>query len=336
MDEAQIACRYQEANARERVALMEIPACRKVMADEIRGLLDGGRLRSVKRDTLAAALNATVLGGYGNLPAQEAAAALGALPLRLDAWNRAREAAANSPEPGRSRWDAAAEEAAGLRNRLLETYAPMTPHIRRRYLPSAPEHMEPDLEREGLLGMVRGLETFDPAKGRDIRSHLIGWATSAMVSFLRGTDESRARAASGETDPEEPAAASPKPQMRGGGFGKRLVFGGRPKGPSGLVRLDAPIDGDDGGERTAHESIASGLADAVETAERSVIMRRIAEMVEGSDPLARLLLGMRFRIGPARRLHVRPLPAADAFERLRHEAGDRFAARLLDLGRLGG
>jgi hypothetical protein len=178
---------YQKILREEKSLLLENEKAKRVIGGAIQRILDQGLLRSVKRETLRMIVEGIngELDGTGRKDGWRDE--LLSIPLPLETWSQAREAAEDDPKVVNL-----TQQAAKLRNLILEAYIPLLRATRVAYLGGAPQSMWEDLENEGFIGMIRGLETMDFAKGQGLNEHLQGWALSMMMRYLQRTDYAKA------------------------------------------------------------------------------------------------------------------------------------------------
>lgn len=74
------------------------------------------------------------------------------------------------------------------RNALVEKYLPLVSRTRTRATRGAPAALWEDMEGAGRIGLIRAVDRFDPAKGREFRSWAIFCIRKAMIEYLRTDD----------------------------------------------------------------------------------------------------------------------------------------------------
>lgn len=201
---------YQELLRKEKTLLLNIPAVRKALSAEVKRILNEGKFRSIKRTTLQ-----TILVACDNertLAEDELELILG-IPFSLKTWMELRRNVKIERYP---ELDAINASVIRLRNTVVEAFVYLVPATRLRYLSRAPVNLIGDLESEGFLGLLQGLETFDLSKGDNLGAHLQGWILCYMQELFSSTEYSRAIRSQAKAD-------KPKEGVSSRNFGKRML-----------------------------------------------------------------------------------------------------------------
>lgn len=319
--ELQALLRYQETIREEKRLLLEHDKAKRAIGQSIQTILDRALLRSVKRETLrmiVAGIHDEAEDGCRRDGWREAALSIF---LPLETWSQAREAASDNHKLRQL-----GLKAAKLRNMILEGYIPLLRATRMAYLGDAPEAMCDDLENEGFIGMIRGLDTMDLSKGDGLNEHLQSWALSMMLRHLRGTDYAKARKAASSLTPKdgtttaENAAEPAKPKHLG-----QRVRGSVGEGEE-IELEECPLIPIDAGFGEAIAESGNFLERVMDQEDRAATLRVLMERTRHYSPLSAAMV----------RLHCAELVAAEekagivmdpeqAIEKMRELA----AARLL-------
>jgi RNA polymerase primary sigma factor len=73
----------------------------------------------------------------------------------------------------------------GARNRMVEANVALVAHIARRLRPAGSTVPHADLVQEGVLGLMKAVERFDPARGHRFSTYASWWIRGAILQALR-------------------------------------------------------------------------------------------------------------------------------------------------------
>jgi RNA polymerase sigma factor (sigma-70 family) len=73
----------------------------------------------------------------------------------------------------------------GARNRMVEANVALVAHIARRLRPAGSPVPHADLVQEGVLGLMKAVERFDPARGHRLSTYASWWIRGAILQALR-------------------------------------------------------------------------------------------------------------------------------------------------------
>lgn len=173
--------RYQSLLREEKVALLRLPPAREEAVELLIELQSPTRQRRIS----AMQLTRLVIAIERNLSDPEAYIDdFNSLKLSLESWNRLRVAGEKCGGDDRRTWDKKFEEAAGLRNEILESCMHIVPVTRRRLNVNNPE-TEEDLGAVGIVAIIRAMETFSSEHGKLFENYARIWVMSLMLSHLR-------------------------------------------------------------------------------------------------------------------------------------------------------
>jgi RNA polymerase sigma factor (sigma-70 family) len=73
----------------------------------------------------------------------------------------------------------------GARNRMVEANVALVAHIARRLRPAGSTVPQADLVQEGVLGLMKAIERFDPTRGHRFSTYASWWIRGAVLQALR-------------------------------------------------------------------------------------------------------------------------------------------------------
>jgi hypothetical protein len=313
--ELEALVRYQETIREEKRLLLEHDKAKEAIGRGIQTILDRALLRSVKRETLRMIVAGIEDEARGGRRREEWREAVLSIFLPLETWSQAREAVSDN-----TRIRQLGQKTAKLRNIILEGYIPLLRATRMAYLGDAPESMWDDLENEGFIGMIRGLDTMDLSKGQGLNEHLQAWALSMMLRYLRGTEYAKARKAAGSLNQKQGLVEKETKETK---VPKHL--GRRVRGTVGdgeEIELDeSPLIPIDAGFSEAIAESGNFLERLMDQEDRATVFRMMIERTKSYSPLSAAII----------RLHCAELVATEektgivmepeeAFEKMRELA----------------
>ncbi len=289
-EDLKIVLNYQEALKREKCLLLKMELPRACLRDGLKDIIQECKLRSVKREIIVQMIG-TLTG-----PSSTRDELILNLPLSLDLWCSARSIAEKVIGKEKEEWWAMRQEAIDLQNVVIHRYARVIDKIIARHFAHA-SNLWPDLEGEGLIGMIRGLETLNPKKGNNVEAHLQAWALSHMLNYLKESDDRKCREVYLALTREEKGSPVPVgvPSERKRHFGAALTYRNwSNEGETALLSINAAIDGRfDQDGLTWCDTIPIEEARApFENADRSLALERLYEAAQNRPGFVRLSLGM--------------------------------------------
>lgn len=237
-------------------------------------------------------------------------------------------------------------DAGAPRTRLVEHYMPLIGSVARQYRMAPVERSE--LLQEGVVGLLRALQRYDPALGPHFWPYASWWVRQAMqqlVSELARPAVMSDRALRMLARVKEGRAVLMQKHGREPGIGELADKTGLTRGqierlmaadraPRGL---DEPLGGDGGTGLTVGDTIRDPRAeDAYERTPQTVALRELPGLLRTLDPRQRTVVCARFGLGgPARSLrdigHSMSL-SAERIRQIEDEALTKLRAGCVECG----
>lgn len=263
---------YREAKQREKLALAAIPQVRRQMM--------AGNGRSMYSFQSAAADR------FPGLRIEENAE-MDLNEFSFRQWLMFSRIASELPEEERLEWEAAREKTSAILGPIIEASYGLIVRTRLRLAPGYRSLAE-DLDAEGVVGVIRALERFDPDSGNTFPSYCSYWITAMMLRAMEADQTVRipedARALRRKAwELIDQNAGIPRWDIAATlGVSEAKLDAAM----SSVQSLDAPVHDSDGSEVGGMEEIlvVDGEDDAITEYDRKVLMDRVERIALGLDP----------------------------------------------------